>query len=442
MFIVQAHSFSQQARLAVTLAWVAGYTNIITILACGHVTSHVSGTTSDLGRFLSEGRWTPASFLLYLLVMFALGALASGLMTELGRRRAWESLYVLPMAVEAVLLAALAVGLEFGVASLGGGTGAGSPASEAAFFEAQVQAQVTRDAFGGNSPLSTGWLLTLTGIASAAMGLQNATITRISSGVVRTTHVTGVLTDLGLEFALFLFMLRDRARQATSLSAAPASMIRGAQSHITSKRLALLASIMGSFALGAGLSTLAYELWPRWAMFPPVVFLLWLVYQDLVRPIAEIEPSSLVDENLGLDERLGVFHLVAATVDDQKAQRTRRFWRRRVKKPRTHRMPNLTAWVDRLPVRTRVVILDLSDVTQIEHNSVLEIRAVLGAMRRQRRHLVLAGISPQQYEQLRAVATGDLLSPLNACADLELAVARGLNLLEELDAEATDWDRG
>jgi len=32
MFVAQAHSFVQQARLAITLAWVAGYTNIIALL--------------------------------------------------------------------------------------------------------------------------------------------------------------------------------------------------------------------------------------------------------------------------------------------------------------------------------------------------------------------------------------------------------------------------
>ena len=50
MLVSHAHSFRQQARLAVTLAWVAGYTNIVTLLACGTVTSHVSGTTSLLDR--------------------------------------------------------------------------------------------------------------------------------------------------------------------------------------------------------------------------------------------------------------------------------------------------------------------------------------------------------------------------------------------------------
>lgn len=33
------------------------------------------------------------------------------------------------------------------------------------------------------------------------MGLQNATVTRISGSVVRTTHVTGMITDLGIELA-------------------------------------------------------------------------------------------------------------------------------------------------------------------------------------------------------------------------------------------------
>ncbi len=54
MFVAQAQSFTQQARLAITLAWIAGYTNIITIMACGTVTSHASGTTSNLGRDVVE----------------------------------------------------------------------------------------------------------------------------------------------------------------------------------------------------------------------------------------------------------------------------------------------------------------------------------------------------------------------------------------------------
>jgi len=400
VFIVQAHSFKQQARLAITLAWIAGYTNVMTILACGHVTSHVSGTTSDLGRAVAERNWATTGFLLFLLLTFAAGAAASGFVCELGRRRGWESIYVVPMALEASLLTGFALVWEFGSVTSSDRGGAGASPTVGAIF-------------------------LLTGIASIAMGLQNATITRISSGVVRTTHVTGVLTDLGLEFAQFLYMLRDHARQIRASGAGSRAefsrAVRAVPAHITSKRLLLLASILGSFALGAGLGTVAFEEARRWAMFPPVLFLLWIVYQDITRPIAEIEPSDLVggENGIDLDDRLVVYHL------RRDSGRTRKALRAKV-----HRMPNLSAWVDRVPAHVRVLILDLGDAAAIDHNSALELRNVLARLKSEGRALVLAGLSPEQYQQLRKAATGDLLSPLNACSDLELAIARGLNLLE------------
>ncbi|WP_337992881.1 YoaK family protein [Flavobacterium sp. KACC 22763] len=40
------------------------------------------------------------------------------------------------------------------------------------------------------------------------MGLQNSLVTRISNAVVRTTHLTGLFTDLGIELSQ-LFFYRD-----------------------------------------------------------------------------------------------------------------------------------------------------------------------------------------------------------------------------------------
>ncbi|MBS0186831.1 MAG: DUF1275 family protein [Planctomycetes bacterium] len=379
MFVAQAHSFVQQARLAITLAWIAGYTNILTILACGHVTSHVSGTTSDLGRAAATGNGPLALFLLFLLTTFTLGAAISGFATELGKRRGWESIYVLPMAIEICLLAVFAVTLEF------------------FSFESKVQGAQ---------------LLFMTGIASGAMGLQNATITRISSGVVRTTHVTGVLTDLGLEAVQFLWWLKDERRRLAGGGAGGA--VRSVRDHPTSRRLALLASILGSFALGAALGTLAFGYGTRWAMFPPVLFLLWIIYQDISRPIAEIEPSELIDrDEAGLPPEMSIYHL---RKDHDRAGKI-------------HRMPNLLAWADRLPRGARVVILDLDEVTHLDENSAVELRAALTKFEAQGRSLVIAGLTARQFQQLRAAA-GDLLDPLSVCPDLELAIARGLNLLE------------
>ncbi len=383
MFVVQAHSFQQQSRLAITLAWVAGFTNIVALLICGHVTSHVSGTTSDLGRFVARGQWEGASFMLFLLAAFVCGALLSGVLTELGRRRSWESIYVAPMAVEAMLLAVFAVGVEF--------------------HDQQV----------GTPPGLPGWTTyLLAGVAAAAMGVQNATITRISSGVVRTTHVTGVLTDLGLEAGQFFFHLRDRLR-------GDRSPVEKTGPH-SATRIALLASILMSFALGACLGTLAHAWWPRYAMFPPVLFLLWVVYQDLAHPIAEIEPSSLVSEDLGLDDRLAVFQLVRESKHRGTAPG----------RAPIHRMPNLLAWSERLPPSARIVILDLGGVTHIDRNSAMELRAVMQQMTRGGRRLILAGLAPAHVRQLRDSGLGELLRPENTCPDVELAVAQGMNGLE------------
>ncbi len=386
MLHAQAHSFTQQARLAITLAWVAGYTNVLTLLLCGHVTSHVSGSTSDLGRAAVEGfrgtdgAWATAGFALFLLTTFFLGATLSGISTEVGRRRGWESIYVLPIGIEAVLLATFAVWYQL----------AGTD------------------------------VYTLTGLASGAMGLQNATITRISSGVVRTTHVTGVLTDLGLEAVQFVEWMRDRRGNVPPGSAR--AFIHSARSHPTPRRLALLLSILGSFALGAGLGTLAYDHIPRVAMCFPVAFLLWVIIQDLMKPIAEIEPSDLVgSQGMSLPASLAVFHL------------TRRRNGGNGRMSGAHRLPNLAAWSERLPEQVRVVILDLDEVTQLDDEAAAEIHAALVKFHQDRRHLLLAGVSGAQYEQLRRSSAGTLLHPENACGDLEIAIARGLNLLEDIE---------
>lgn len=384
MFVSQAHSFTQQARLAITLAWVAGHTNAVAILSCDTVVSHVSGTTSNLGRDVAERKWGLALFALYLLVTFVFGAAISGLSTEYGRRNRWESIYVLPMAIEALLLAAFALGIEFlTIAS-------------------------------ATDP--TRWLLT--GTASAAMGLQNATITRISSGVVRTTHVTGVLTDLGTELVQFFWWCYDR--RANVPPGSVLAVTRSLHTHPTARRLAMLASIIGSFAVGAGLGAAMHEWFPAQSMLPPVAFLVWIIYQDTVRPIAEIEESDLLDPaDLGLPSELAIFHLKPHDRRGRKA----------------HRIPNLDSWLARLDDHVRVVVLDLGHLSRLDSDSAFRLVELIVGMRRQGRRLVVAGITGEQYELLRRAGAGDQFDPMSACPDLELAVARALNLLEQIHRE-------
>jgi uncharacterized membrane protein YoaK (UPF0700 family) len=108
----RAHSLIVQSRLAISLAWVAGYVNTSAVLTCGVVTSHVTGHASSLGRDVAEGSWRDAGLMATLIGAFFLGALLSGFALEIGRLRGWASIYVLPAALELVLLVAFAAGAD------------------------------------------------------------------------------------------------------------------------------------------------------------------------------------------------------------------------------------------------------------------------------------------------------------------------------------------
>jgi len=387
VFITQAHSFRQQARLAVTLAWIAGYTNTVALLACGHVTSHVSGTTSELGIAAAQGNLRGAFFLGFLLVSFVLGAVLSGVVMEVAHRRQWESVYVLPMAIEALLLGLFAMAIEYGLGTLE----------------------------EGSLGLGGWYLFAVPGLASTAMGLQNATVTRISAGVVRTTHVTGVLTDLGLEIVQLVVAARLSVRRGSGVK----GWVRDASIVPGTKRVALLAGILGSFALGAGVGA-ALEGWaPAMAMFPPVLFLAWIVYQDITRPIAEIQPSELVgsSETIEIPSGIAVFRL---------RQDSRR------RRGRVQRLPNLVAWADRLASDVRVTVLDLTDVWALDGDAASELKALTDRLAIVGRRLVIAGVTPEQYSQLIGAGWSERgrLGQVGACPDLELAIARAIAMLE------------
>jgi uncharacterized membrane protein YoaK (UPF0700 family) len=92
-------------------------------------------------------------------------------------------------------------------------------------------------------------------ILSAAMGVQNALVTRLSGAIVRTTHLTGVMTDLGIELAR---RWHRTGRPAGRRSVAPSSA-----------KVVLQLTIIGSFVVGAMAgATLTLHI-SRWAMLAP-----------------------------------------------------------------------------------------------------------------------------------------------------------------------------
>lgn len=101
-------------------------------------------------------------------------------------------------------------------------------------------------------------------VLSAAMGLQNGLVTRLSGAVVRTTHLTGVVTDVGIELATWL---RQR------LYALRARSVPQRHEQVFASKMALLLSIAGGFVLGATLGGITCFRHGHIAMVIPVSML-------------------------------------------------------------------------------------------------------------------------------------------------------------------------
>jgi uncharacterized membrane protein YoaK (UPF0700 family) len=143
----------------------------------------MTGIVSSLAEHVALGERTLALSALGAVVSFLLGAMVSAIMINYGRRRALRSQFALPLLLEAGLF------LLFGLmgSPLAGVTGLFVPA--------------------------TVMLLCF------MMGLQNAVITKISGSVVRTTHLTGVITDLGIELGKLVYWNRAGAVSAERVMA-------------------------------------------------------------------------------------------------------------------------------------------------------------------------------------------------------------------------------
>jgi uncharacterized membrane protein YoaK (UPF0700 family) len=100
------------------------------------------------------------------------------------------------------------------------------------------------------------------------MGLQNAVITKISHAEIRTTHVTGLVTDLGIELGKLLYI--NRLSRDTLVVA-------------NRSKLQLHIKLIGSFFVGGLLGALGFKTLGFITTVPLSVFLLLLVWRPVLR---------------------------------------------------------------------------------------------------------------------------------------------------------------
>ncbi|MEX5746677.1 YoaK family protein [Massilia sp. X63] len=161
-------------HIGVVLTLVAGALNAGGFLAIGQYTSHMTGMVSALADQIVLRNFALAGVAAISWIAFVTGAAVTALLVNYLRRSDIHHLYAVPLLLEASLI------LVFG-------------------------------AFGPTLDRHRLVDVSLAVITLCfAMGLQNALITKISRAEIRTTHVTGLTTDLGIEIGKLLYWNRMR----------------------------------------------------------------------------------------------------------------------------------------------------------------------------------------------------------------------------------------
>ncbi|HEY4542172.1 MAG TPA: YoaK family protein [Noviherbaspirillum sp.] len=192
-------------HFGVTLAFVAGALNAGGFLAIGQYTSHMTGFVSLAADYMVLGNLALALAALLSILSFLCGAASTAILVNFARRKGSAAVYTAPLLIEAALLAL------FGVV----GT------------RLQTHALVN--------------ISLLAMLLCYAMGLQNALVTKVSNAEIRTTHVTGLITDFGIELGKLVYWNRGGA-----MPSAP-------QVRANRERLGVHGSLIGAFFVG-GLS--------------------------------------------------------------------------------------------------------------------------------------------------------------------------------------------
>ena len=159
-------SHTEDRYLALALATSAGILNAMAFGAFGFFPSHMTGNASQISTEVSSSDLHDLLLLAVLILAFIVGSMTSRLVVAAGLKRNIRTIFCLILLVEGIALAL-------------------TSAFEKSYY----------------STKNNGEILVMLGFL---MGIHNATSTQLSNGRIRSTHVTGTLTDAGIALGSFL----------------------------------------------------------------------------------------------------------------------------------------------------------------------------------------------------------------------------------------------
>lgn len=230
-----------RGAIAVSLAAVAGFVDAVGYLVLDLFPAHMSGNSTRLGVYVGRGMLSRAAPAAFAVVLFVASIAAGTLMMELGSRRRRRSAVSLVLLVELALLLFLA---SFGAAVTVHGV---------------LPRAATVTYYG------------LAACAVVAMGLQTSTLQRISGRTVRTTYVSGMLTNLAEEIVTYTLGRRGQ------LDGEDGGFVVGElgmkPGRPALRRIALIGGIWLGYAVGAVSGAVLHHRWQLHCLAVPIALL-------------------------------------------------------------------------------------------------------------------------------------------------------------------------
>lgn len=216
-------NYKHNLRLAVLLCFTAGMVNAAGLFAFSVLTTNVTGHAALLAQKLATGDLRAARMVGLWLLLFLGGAFFSSFCMGQKQKKG----YAIPIVIEIIIL--VLVG-SFGHT-----------------FDHSI---IKTEYFAGSLLF--------------AMGMQNALVSTISGNVVRTTHLTGMFTDLGIDLY--------------QLIAAPAKSMGGVQRKIVLRLVIIFFFLAGGIAGGFMFLQMSYA-----TFYLPVLLLITAIFYDTFR---------------------------------------------------------------------------------------------------------------------------------------------------------------
>ncbi|MFC5431679.1 YoaK family protein [Paraburkholderia denitrificans] len=237
----EARDHEIDRQLACILAGIAGALNTAAFHAAGFFSANMTGNVSSLSDHAALGQWWVSAFYFAIIVVFVFGSTTSTLLINAGCRRTIRSIYAITILAEAVLMVVLGLA-EWSIPSMDRGP------------------------------------VLIIGL-SFLMGFQNAVVTRISGARVRATHVSGMSTDIGIEFGMLLDIIRGRE---PDVELAPYSA-----------KLRLHVQTVLSFLAGGVAGMVVYQAIGTRLLFAAAVLLFAMAITSIIRARTQSNPISI-----------------------------------------------------------------------------------------------------------------------------------------------------